>query len=65
MSTYNTNELQFDHPAKRTYVQDGKEVIKDFYHPEVVSSHFKYYHTVDDHNTKRHSPICFEYVWAT
>ena len=37
---------------------------KDFHHPKVVSNHFKYCHSVDDHNPNRHSPICFEYVWA-
>ena len=65
ISTYGTNELQLDHPAKRKYLQDGKEVTKDFHYPEVVSNHFNYHHTVDNHNNKRHSPICFEYVWAT
>ena len=30
-----------------------------------MSNHFKFRHSVDDHNAKRHSPICLEYTWAT
>ena len=38
---------------------------KKFHYPEVIHNHFTFRHTVDDHNGKRHSPICLEYVWAT
>ena len=65
MSTYGTNELQMDHPMQRIYMEKNKEVKKEFHYPEVVSNHFKYRHSVDDHNAKRHSPICLEHVWAT
>ena len=62
MSTYGTNELQLDHLLRRTYIPIIKKVTKDFHYPEIVSNHFKYRHTIDDHITKRHSPICLEYV---
>ena len=65
MSTYGTNELQMDHPTQQIYTEKNKEVKKEFHYPEVVSNHFKYRHSVDDHNAKRHSPICLEHVWAT
>ena len=54
ISSYGSNELQFDYLAKRTYLQDSKVVAKDFYYLEVVSNHLKYRHTVDDHNAKQH-----------
>ena len=38
---------------------------KQFHYLEVIHNHFKFRHTVDDHNGKRHSPICLEYVWTT
>ena len=66
MSTYSTNELQMDHPTQRVFENaEKKTVTTNFFYPEVVSNHFKYRHSVDDHNAKRHSPICLEYVWAT
>ena len=36
-----------------------------FNYPEVVGNHFLYGHSVDDHNSKRHSPISLEVVWDT
>ena len=36
-----------------------------FQYPEVVHTHFKNPHAVNDHNGKRHSPISLEVEWAT
>jgi len=66
MSTYGTNVQVSDHTTKRDYVNsERKKVSITFNYPEVVSNHFKYRHSVDDHNAKRHAPICLEHVWAT
>jgi hypothetical protein len=34
-------------------------------YPEIMSNHYKFRLAVNDHNAKRHSPICLEHVWAT
>ena len=66
MSTYGTNELQSGHPTQRVYLDsEEKSCTTNFCYAEVVSNHFKYSHSVDDHNAKIHSPICLEYTWAT
>ena len=66
MSTYGTNERVESHTTRREWINsDKKKVSKSFCYPEVVSNHFKYRHSVDDHNAKRHAPICLEHVWAT
>ena len=67
MSTYGTNERVTDcRPTERSWIDDNKKIQKkQFHYPEVIYNHFKFRHTVDDHNGKRHSPICLEYVWAT
>ena len=39
-------------------------MTKTFKHPEVVHNHFQNCHSVDDYNSKRHSPISIEVVWA-
>ena len=66
MSTYGTNEQISSHETKRDYMNsERKKVSVTFNYPEVVSNHFKYRHSVDDHNAKRHAPICLEHVLAT
>ena len=61
MSTYGTNGRVSGHTTKRDYVNsERKKVSISFNYPEVVSNHFKYWHSVDDHNAKRHAP----YVWS-
>ena len=66
MSTYGTNERNTNHKTRRLYKNDNKEQVStDFYYPEIMSNHFKFRHAVDDHNAKRHAPICLEHVWAT
>ena len=66
MSTYRTNGQVSSHTTKHDYKNpERKKVSITFNYPEVVSNHFKYRHSVDDHNAKRHAPICLEHVWAT
>ena len=36
-----------------------------FLYPEVISNHFRFCHSVDNHNVQRHAPISLEYIWAT
>jgi hypothetical protein len=31
----------------------------------VIANHFRFRHSVDDHNAKRHAPISLEVVWST
>ena len=38
---------------------------KTFHYPEVMGNHFLYWHSINDHNNKQHSPISLEVVWAT
>ena len=66
MSTYGTNKQNTNHKTRRLYKNDNKEQVStDFYYPEIMSNHFKFRHAVDDHNAKRHAPICLEHAWAT
>ena len=66
MATYGTNERNENHRTRRIYKdKEKKQVSTSFYYPEIMSNHYKFRHAVDDHNAKRHSPICLEYVWAT
>ena len=65
MSTYGTNQ----HSCKETTCEwvdgSGNSQNIKFNYPEVVGNHFLYCHSVDDHNTKQHSPISLGVVWAT
>ena len=61
MTTYGTLSRE---GCKQTSRKVGTETVH-FSFPEVVNNHFKYRHAVDDHNSKRHSPISFETRWAT
>ena len=55
---YCTNEGIVNHTTKWDYVNsENKSVRKTICYPEVISDHFQYWHSVDDHNTKRHAPI--------
>ena len=66
MATYGTNERNENHRTRRIYKdKEKKQVSTSFYYPEIMSNHYKFRHAVDDHNAKRHSPICLEYVCAT
>jgi hypothetical protein len=61
MTSYGTLE-RFGKVTKRK-LNNGD--VKTFQYPEVIANHFRYRHMVDDHNSKRHSPISLEVVWAT
>ena len=66
ISTYGTNERNQKHRTRRVYKAENKnQVTTSFNYPEVISNHFKFRHAVDDHNGRRHSPICLERVWVT
>ena len=51
-------------PKEQSWIDKNKNFPKKHY-PEIIHNHFKYRHTVDDHNGKRYSPKCLEYVWTT
>ena len=58
--------LSENYKTKRDYMNsERKKVSVTFNYPENVSNHFKYRQSVDDHNAKRHAPICLGHVWAT
>ena len=61
MLTYGTQEWMGN--EKYRELMDGS--IRRFKYPEVLHSHFRYQHLVDDHNSKRHQPISLEVLWAT
>ena len=66
MPTYGTNEQISSHKTKHNYMNSERKKVSDtFNYPEVVSNHSKYRYSMDDHNLKRHAPICLEHVWAT
>jgi Transposase IS4 len=64
MSTYGTLN-RVGEEKRRDVVQHGVRQRITFQYPEVISNHFKYRHMVDDHNSRRHSPISLEATWAT
>ena len=43
----------------------GTKRQKQVTYTEVIHNHYKFWHAVDDHNAKRHSPISLEVVWVT
>jgi len=65
MSTYGTNERNDRHRTQRIYKENGEIKKTHFSYPEVMSNYFRFRHSVDDHNGRRHAPISLEYVWAT
>ena len=44
---------------------DGSERVVRFKYAEPFSNHFKYCHTVDDHNNLRHAVPSLEGTWWT
>ena len=66
MSVYGTNERIANHTTRQECVNlEEKQVSQSFCYPKVISNHFKFQHSVDDHNAKRHAKICLEHVLAT
>jgi Transposase IS4 len=64
MSTYGTLN-RVGAINRRDYNDNGVKQQITFQYPEVISNHFTYRHMVDDHNSRRHSPISLEATWAT
>ena len=65
MSTYGTNARDGYKETRREWKDNRVIRTKSFRYPEVVHNHFQNWHSVDDHNAKRHSPISIEVVWTT
>ena len=65
MSTYGTNNHDNGKETRRNWKAGGEARSNSFRYPEVVHNHFWYFHAVDDHSGKQHSPISLEVVWAT
>ena len=65
MSTYGTNARDGYKEMQHKWNDNGVTRVESFCYPEVVHNHFQNWHSVDDHNAKRHSPICIEVVWVT
>ena len=65
LSTYGTNQRVDGKETRRDWEENGVNKTTMFNHPEVIVNHFRYRHSVDDHNAKRHSPISWEVVSAT
>jgi hypothetical protein len=64
MSMYGTNE-RVGEWKRCAYKIGGQHHEVSFQYPKVVYNHFRYRHVIDDHNSKRHSPISLEVTWAT
>ena len=65
MSSYGTKDHSNGKETQHDWKDGATNMLKMFKNPEVVYNHFQYHHAVDDHNTKWHSPISIEVVWAT
>ena len=62
MTTYGTlNRFGVD----KTRIFGAEKRRQVFKYPEVVHNHYTYRHAVDDHNSRRQSPISLEETWAT
>jgi hypothetical protein len=64
MSTYGTLE-PIGKVSMRNWLVQGTKRQKQVIYTEVIHNHYQFRHAVDYHNTKRHSPISLEVVWAT
>ena len=64
MSTYGTSSWEGFKETQHDWKECGTTKMKTFVYPEVVHNHFQNHHAIDDHNTKRHSPISIEVMWA-
>ena len=63
MSTYGNLE-PIGKVSMRNWLVQGTKRQKQVTYTEVIHNHYKFRHAVDDHNTKRHSPIILQVVWA-
>ena len=64
MSLYGTLE-PIGKVSMRNWLVQGTKRQKQVTYTEVIHNHYKFWHAVDNHNAKRHSPISLEVVWAT
>ena len=65
MSTFGTLE-PIGKASMKNWLVQGTKRKKQVTYTEVIHNHYKFWHAVDDHNAKRHSPpISLEVVWAT
>ena len=67
MSTYGDVDVPPNQEKTGRFYKDesGKIVHREFEYTTVFSNHFKYRHTVDDHNNLRHSTPSLEETWIT
>ena len=65
MSTYGTLNDMNCRESARDYKEGQEKRRKVFRYTEVINNHYKFRHSVDDHNGLRHFPISFEESWAT
>ena len=52
MSTYGTNQRVDGKETRRDWKENGINKTTMFKYPEVIDNHFRYRHSVDDHNAK-------------
>ena len=52
MSTYGTNQRVNRKETRRDWKEDGVSKTTMFKYPEVIDNHFRYRHSVNDHNAK-------------
>ena len=64
MSSYGTNDREGGKEVQQEWKECGVRMTTTFQYPEVIHNHFKYGHSVDNHNGKCHSPISLEVVWV-
>ena len=65
MSTYGTLNDTNCRESARDYKEGQEKWRKVFRYTEVIDNHYKFRHSVDDHNGLRHFPISFKESWAT
>ena len=65
MATYGTLERVGPQHSRSWEDADGQSHSTRVQYPEIVYNHYKYRHSVDDHNNRRQSPISLEKTWST
>ena len=67
MSTYGDLDTSCDQEKMRRFFKNekGETERREIKYTTVFSNHFKYRHSIDDHNNLRHSVPVFEETWRT
>ena len=66
MSTYGALSAYENEPdSKRTFIQDGIKTTTTFKYTEPYSNHYRFRHSIDDHNNLRHQVPSIEGTWTT